>query len=140
MGPIMKKFLVILTSAVIGAGLVFLFSVEPAPAYAQQAAAEAPIFEIVVTAQKMRVQETQRPMGDARVSMNYIVGYADLDLTRPEDRVELEERVRVAAEEICELLAERYPGSQTSAASCTRQALRDALARVAEAIAAAAVR
>lgn len=133
----MKKSSVLFVSAVIGACLVLLSLPDPLSAQEAGAASDAPIYEIVVTAPRMTVQETRRPMGGARVSMDYIVGFADLDLTRQSDRTELEERVREAAQEICELLTERYPGSQVSATACTREALRGAMARVREAIAAA---
>ena len=131
----MRKCSVVCVSVVFGACVVFFSRVDPLLAQEPQRATE--IFEIIVTAPRVAVHQTSRPMGAAGVSMSYAVGYADLDLTRQDGRTELEERVRVAAEEICEFLTERYPSSQTSAAYCTRQALRDAMQRVQQAITAA---
>jgi UrcA family protein len=102
-----------------------------------RAAEEPPeIFEIVVTAPRVTVQENRRPLRGDQVSMSYAVSYADLDLTEPDGRSELEERVRETAEDICEFLTERYSVGRSSA-SCTREALRDAMEQVREAVEAA---
>jgi len=132
----MKTYLALSLSGLFGV-CMFLFSfVVPINAQEREGATE--IFEIVVTAPRVTVQETRRPLrGGARVAMSYAVRYADLDLTASADRSELEDRVREAAEEICELLAERYGGGRYSAASCQREALRGAMEQVREAVAAA---
>jgi len=132
----MKMQSIMFASAVFCTSLVLMST--HTPATAQETAAMPEIFEIVVTAPRVTVEESRRPTaGRAEVSMSYAVGYADLDLTRAENRTELEERVQEAAVEICEFLSERYGGTRSSTAACTRQALRDAMIQVEQAIAAA---
>lgn len=114
-----------------------LLSTASLPALAQDTGSTMEIYEIIVTAPRVQVQETRRPMGGSAVSMSYAVGYADLDLSRTENRTELEARVREAAEEICLLLSERY-ASGAGTAACVRQAMRDAMPQVERAIAASA--
>ena len=137
----MKIRSAIVLSAILGIILVTLSG--PGPARAQPSEGSAVIYEIIVTAPRQAVRETRRPLaGGAEVSMSYSVGFADLDLTRSDHRTELEERVREAAEEICELLVERYsdrrrgPERRRSTEACTSEALRDALTQVEAAVAA----
>lgn len=117
-------------------GLSFFLS-DGFPAIVRAAENPPEIFEIVVTAPRLTVQETVQPFRRGRVSMSYAVSYADLDLADPEERTELEERVRETAAEICELLTERYSDGRSGLTSCTREALRDAMEQVRVAIAAA---
>lgn len=95
-------------------------------------------FEIVVTAPRIEIRETRRPGArGSRVSASYTVNFADLDLTSESDRVELEERVNEAANEICLLLTERYDEPRATAARCEREAIDDAMSQVQTAIEAA---
>jgi UrcA family protein len=100
---------------------------------------EADVEEILVIAPRVIIDDTERTIirGGGRVSMSYGVSYADLDLTQPDDRAELEGRVQEAAAQICEILAERFSAGRVTAADCRRQAQSDAMAKVNEVIAAA---
>lgn len=96
-----------------------------------------PPYEILVTAPRMEVQEERLRGGQgARVSMSYAVRFADLNLRTESGRLELEERVREAATEICTFLAERYSSGAASSVRtrCTRAALENAMEQVQVAI------
>lgn len=133
----MRMYSLVSWSGIIGLCLLFLSGTASVNA---QEGEEADVEEILVTAPRVTVDESQRTTirGGGRVSMSYGVGYADLDLTRADDRAELEQRVQDAAAQICELLAERYSAGPFTAGQCTREAQNEAMARVRQAVEAAA--
>ena len=71
------------------------------------------------------------------VSLTRHVQYSDLDLQLHADVVELEKRIKDAATEACEELAETYPLGGPNAMVCTRRAIDGAMAQVQELVAAA---
>lgn len=114
---------------IIAAALVVL------PVSAQQQERTDETFEIEVIAPSLEVQESQTPWGGgSRVSMSQAVRFSDLDLGTARGRGELEERVSETANEICGLLADRYPEALTQVPRCTQEAIDDAMSQVQAAI------
>lgn len=66
--------------------------------------------------------------------MSQTVSFEDLNLDTTSGRNELEERVSETANEICLLLADRYPGTITQVPRCTQQAIDDAMSQVQAAV------
>jgi len=75
-------------------------------------------------------------MPEFTVSVSQRVGYADLDLSKPEDVAKLRDRVRAAAKDSCRELDARFPRDiyipvgESSRKDCVRSATGQALARL----------
>lgn len=69
-----------------------------------------------------------------KVSLSRAVPYGDLDLRSPADARELRSRVVATARDICDQLAEAYPGQEPFGTSCYRDARSNALIRAEAAI------
>ncbi len=114
-----------------------------APAIAQQAAEEA-MEEIVVEAPLVRHLVGRATGTDARIEIIELrrrVSFADLDISKYEAVVELENRIQTTAKEACEKLYEMYPTSppdRRAIQDCTDQAIAGTEEQVKAAIAAAA--
>jgi len=75
-------------------------------------------------------------MPEFTISVSQNVGYADLDLSKPDDVAKLRDRVRVAAKDSCRELDSRFPRDvyhpvgESSRKDCVRNAAGQALARL----------
>lgn len=107
--------------------------------------AMAQVPEITVEAPYHRPASAAKPAPGAKealpeVSVDYKVHYADLDLSKHSGAVELEKRIREAATQACQQLAELYPGATTEGVgkdSCVESATKKAMAEASKAITAA---
>lgn len=70
------------------------------------------------------------------MTLTHRVGYADLDLSRPEDVKMLKRRIRATANQLCSQLA-NAPPVQPRSMQCVQQATQGAMAQARAAIAAA---
>jgi UrcA family protein len=86
-----------------------------APAFAQT------VDELTVTGHTLG----QRPQ-----HLSAAVSFADLDLTRHDDRVVLRHRVSLTARDLCDKLNEARPSGANLGHSCEEVAIRDAMGRV----------
>src|SRR5450631_1663481 len=64
------------------------------------------------------------------ISLTQHVSYGDLDLTTPAGVAELEKRITVAAETVCQKLDKVYPESRPKGHSCTEVTVKDAMHKV----------
>lgn len=71
------------------------------------------------------------------VTLTHRVSYADLDLTKHSDAMELKRRVSETARLACEQLDKLYPFDEKEAPECTSEATANAESQVDEAISAA---
>ena len=125
--------------ALAATGLVF----KTAPAIAQQAAEE--LEEIVVEAPIVRhvVARTTTPGGAKieTIGLSRRVSYADLDLSKHVDVIELETRIKSTAKESCEKLDDMFPLVKPSGRQeirrCTDKAINSAAGQVQAAVVAA---
>lgn len=129
----------LLPAAVSAALVMALLSFQPVPAYADEAMDEEVVDRIRVVAP--RVIRTQTRVGRFNVETaerSEFVDFPDLDLTRTAHLFELQDRVKEAATEICNHLADMYPRGTPTTETCIRRAVDDASVLV-EAAARAAI-
>ena len=121
--------------ALAATGLVF----KTGPAVAQQA--NEVMEEIVVEAPISARQVGRSSTTGARIELIELkrrVSYADLDLSKHADVIELETRVETIAKESCEKLSAMYPlDSATEGRRCVKKAINSAEEQVQAAIVAA---
>ncbi|HEY4942784.1 MAG TPA: UrcA family protein [Rhizomicrobium sp.] len=79
---------------------------------------------VTVTAPNFRVQRGTFGTPQ-KVSLSRAVPYDDLDLRTPQDARALRQRVAETARDICDQLADAYPGPEASGTSCYRSARAD---------------
>ncbi len=103
----------------------------------QSGTADKPIEEIVVVAPRVVAQREHLPFGREQINISYAVSYADLDLRKTEDSRELQNRIREAADDICEQLESLAPHGAPSRSGCVREATQKAMADAKQAIDAA---
>jgi UrcA family protein len=90
---------------------------------------------VTVYAPQFRTDPGARLNGiPGKVSLSRAVSYSDLDLRNPRDAHELRARVADTARDICDQLADAYPGPDASGTSCFRTARADAMRHVDAAI------
>ena len=88
------------------------------------------IDEVVVRAPMDREIVTRRAVGSRGeiIELRRSVSFADLDLSKSEDVLELEQRIELAARMSCEELEEMFPFEQDDDAAnirrCTREAIK----------------
>ena len=115
-------------------GLVFMTG----PAVAQQASE---VMEEVVVEAPIMVRQVGRTNIGARIELIELkrrVSYADLDLSKHADVIELEARVETISKESCEKLSAMYPlDSATERRRCIKKAINSAEEQVQAAIVAA---
>jgi len=93
---------------------------------AQQAA------DVVVQADRPEITVKMPVRGSVvkEISLTQHVSYGDLDLTTPAGVAELEKRITVAAEAVCEKLDKVYPDSRPKGQTCTAISVKDAMHKV----------
>ena len=118
-----------ITSAAVLAGSMAL----QAPVVAQE---EQRLEEITVVAPRTSREVQDRvspPYGKVLIEEgSAVVNVADLDLTTEAGMTELENRVRTAADRICNELEEKLPFGQPSTPVCIQRAVDDTVAEVRE--------
>ena len=109
----------------------FCTRIDPALAQAEdESQAGTVIDEVVVRAPMSREIVTRRAMGSGEkiIEIRRSVSFADLDLSKPDDVLELEQRIEMVARQSCEKLEEMFPFEQDDDAAkvrrCTREAIR----------------
>jgi UrcA family protein len=87
---------------------------------------------ITVVAPRITRERARRGSGSLlqveSVEQTAVVDFTDLDLGRTADMFVLEDRIREAAAQICEELAQRYPQGQPATSVCVQRAVDDAMA------------
>ncbi len=93
-------------------------------------AKEKEITEITVMAPRI-TRKQRMPYGETIIAeKNARVNFEDLDITRTADFRELEDRVRKAAERICNQLEDELPFGEPSTPVCINRAVEDAMSQV----------
>jgi UrcA family protein len=95
--------------------------------------------EVVIEAPHVEKTAQRDPMGRPipAVSIVYKVSYADLNLATHSGAVELEKRVKDTAKQACDQLRKLYPESSEGATPCVDGAIKNAMAQLNKAVAAA---
>lgn len=96
--------------------------------------------EITVTGSRtVNAQVDRVPMGlpITSLSLSYGVSLAGLDLTTPAGAADLERRVNDAALAACKEISRQYPHAKPDDAACVKAAVKEAMVKVREAVAAA---
>jgi UrcA family protein len=129
----MKKLIAIAATGAVGAALVVSTAV-----LAAEELQELP--EIVVQAGPVTKTVVGRAYGSGapieKVTVDYHVSYADLDLVKHADVLTLNKRVEGAAHDACQQLDELYPIERPKMRECTADAIHAASEQVQKAIAA----
>lgn len=120
-----------LLTATLPAALLAALAAGPAPAIAQDQPNAEELEAIMVVAPRITRQQQQggrRQVSAAEQTAQ--VDFSDLDLSRTVDMFTLEDRVKQAADRVCEELTELYPEGEPSTEVCVRRATDDAMAQV----------
>ena len=108
----------------------FCTRIDPALAQAEdESQAGTVIDEVVVRAPMSRETVTRRALGSGKeiIEIRRSVSFADLDLSNPEDVLELEQRIEMLARQSCEELEEMFPLEQDDDAGNVRRCTREAI-------------
>ena len=79
--------------------------------------------EVVIEAPKF-VERSRMGVISAEVSMSVRVPYGDLDMRSAEGAAELDRRIQVAADYVCDQLERRYPQGSPETFYCAKEAVR----------------
>jgi len=90
--------------------------------------------QIEVIAPRFREERTPLNGPIGKLSLSQTVHFEDLDLRTREGARELRVRVREAASDVCQTLAEEYPVKQAPGTNCYKTALEDAMRKADAAI------
>lgn len=81
--------------------------------------------EVIIEAPKLK-ERSRLGVEIMDASMSIAVPFGDLDLKTPGGIAELDHRVSVAADYVCQQLERRYPEGSPETRACAREAVRDA--------------
>lgn len=143
----MKKLRLFVYCSTFAALVATGFVLKSDPANAQQPGEEQTnqvideIIEVGAPIERQQVGPTDAAgMRTEIIELKRQVSYADLDLTKHSDVIELEKRVEISAKESCEKLEEMYPFPPSGLAGirrCTKKAIENSEEGIQAAIAAA---
>jgi UrcA family protein len=91
--------------------------------------ADAVVGEVVIEAPKVVERQRYGTIGQ-EISMSVRVSYADLNMQSPDGAAELDRRVNVAANYVCEQLDRRYPEGAPEVFYCAKNAVNGAKPQV----------
>jgi UrcA family protein len=98
------------------------------------------IEEVTVKASRItteKVGQSNYGVPIVEISLSYHVSHKDLDLGTSAGAAMFEARVTKAAQDACKEIDAKYPTAQPSNEKCTKAAVKEALVKVREAVAAA---
>jgi UrcA family protein len=83
----------------------------------------ATVGEVIIEAPKI-VERSRLGIVSAEVSMSVRVPYGDLDMRSADGAAELDRRIKVAADYVCDQLERRYPQGSPETFYCAKEAVR----------------
>ena len=103
-------------------GAALAQSLEPSNLPLQPPPADSTVGEVSIEAPKI-IERSRLGVVTLEATMSVRVPYGDLDLKTPQGSAELDRRVRVAANSVCDQLERRYPEGSPERFWCTKNAI-----------------